>query len=397
MNTRRIQLVDALRGFALFGILVVNIPYFATAYYAGSGLADPHAISWLDDAASWIMVVVFESKFYVLFSLLFGYSFVLQMQSAERDGKRFGPRMLRRLLGLFVLGALHAVFLWFGDILMLYACVGLILFFCRNASPKNALIAAGLIVAGYTVLLAWIALVMQFADDSFFQFDRGEEIAYANQVTTAYRGSFGDVMVQRLEDLVYAVPWTYLGQGPIVLAMFLTGLAAAKVDLFGAPATRRQFFKLLFWIGLPVGLAGGAVWAYGVFEIGLDEQLGWLALAIATPSALLLMGAYVSVFALGSTTGLGRTVIGALAPVGRMALTNYLLQSVVLGLIFYGYGFGLFGKVGPFETLLIAIGVFAVQVAFSHLWMGRFRYGPVEWMLRAFTYLELPGRTASAK
>lgn len=204
-------------------------------------------------------------------------------------------------------------------------------------------------------------------------------------------------MGQRREDLAYSVPWTFMVQGPVVLAIFLIGFAAAKAEVFSNIAAHRPLFKLLLAIGLPVGLVGGALWAYAVTELGFSEPLGYLAMAVAAPSALLLMGAYVSMFALGSNTGVGRAVISALAPVGKMALTNYLLQSVVLGLIFYGYGFGLFGKVGPFETLLIAIGVFAVQVAFSHLWVRRFRYGPVEWFLRAFTYWEWPKRAASAQ
>lgn len=132
----RLAQVDALRGFALLGILVVNIGYMASTYH-GSGLEDPGFASPLDGAVRWFVTVFFEAKFFLLFSFLFGYSFTLQLDSAERSGARFAPRFLRRLAGLFVLGALHAVLLFPGDILTMYAVLGLILLAARRPGPAR--------------------------------------------------------------------------------------------------------------------------------------------------------------------------------------------------------------------------------------------------------------------
>ena len=151
----RLQQVDALRGFALFGILVVNIGVFASPYY-GSGVVDPAFGRPLDLAASWVFGLLFETKFYLLFSFLFGYSFTLQMAAAERGQAAFLPRFLRRLAGLAALGAAHAVLFYHGDILLTYAILGLLLLCCRNLEPARALRLAlwliGLASAAWAVL-----------------------------------------------------------------------------------------------------------------------------------------------------------------------------------------------------------------------------------------------------
>lgn len=386
---KRIELVDALRGFALFGILFVNIVYFATAYTPDIGLANPQSTSWLDTATLWVSTTLFETKFYLLFSLLFGYSFVLQMQSAERQGKSFKPRVLRRMIGLLVLGCLHAVFLWEGDILTAYALLGALLICFRNVRARSAAKAAVIIVG--VVGIGWILLaLLASTDPSALEIDIDEETTTAIEKTAAMRGSFGDVIDHRLGELGSFVWAVLLIQAPIVFAMFLAGLAAAKAGVFESVDRYRSGFRRMLILGLPVGLLGGLALTWTLFGPGVESAWVIAGFGITVLTGPFLTGAYVSIFALGAAHELGRKVIALLAPVGRMALSNYILQSVLMGLVFYGYGLGQFGRLSPFEVLLVAIAIYALLLGFSHLWMQRFKYGPLEWLLRAFTYWERP-------
>lgn len=386
---QRIELVDGLRGFALFGILVVNITYFASAYAPDSGLDNAQATSWADSATTWVIAAFFETKFYLLFSLLFGYSFVLQMQAAERQGKRFNPRMTRRLIGLFVIGSLHAVFLWHGEILTLYALLGALLLCFRKARPRSAVKAALIILL--VVASGWFLIaLLASTDPSALELDLDEERTYAVETTAAMRGSFGDVLSHRVSELAEFLAVIVFIQGPIAFAMFLVGLAAAKTRVFESVDRYKRGFKRLLAIGLPIGLLGGIAFAWTILAAGIESPWLFVGGGITTLTGPLLMGAYVSIFALGSARQLGRNVIAVLAPMGRMALSNYILQSVLMGLVFFGYGLGQFGRLAPFEVLLVAIAIYALLLAFSHLWMRRFRYGPLEWFLRAFTNWERP-------
>ena len=220
----RLQQVDALRGFALFGILVVNIGVFASPYY-GSGVVDPAFGRPLDLAASWVFGLLFETKFYLLFSFLFGYSFTLQMAAAERGQAAFLPRF-RRLAGLAALGAAHAVLFYHGDILLTYAILGLLLLCCRNLEPARALRLAlwliGLASAAWAVLAG-----LSLLDPP------GPEVAQARadvlSALQAYRGTVGSVIGQHAKELIEYV-WVVLllVQGPYAFAMFLVGYALGR-------------------------------------------------------------------------------------------------------------------------------------------------------------------------
>lgn len=384
---RRIEIVDGLRGFALFGILVVNITYFATAFTYDRGIDDPAIGSTRDELARMIVTVLFETKFYLLFSFLFGYSFTLQMESAARQGASFAPRMLRRLGGIFVIGAIHATLLWHGDILTTYALTGLVLLSMRNLKPRTALRAAVAIFATIAVLLALGGLALSSSPPAEFDFDAARAEAVA--ATEAYRGSFADVLEQRFEELPWFIGFILAFQAPTALAAFLVGLAAGKRRLMAKPeAFRDLFHRLLNW-GAPIGLAGAVVFAMTTDDI-TDESASLLGTAVDVVTAPLLTASYVSAFILLTLTARGSKVSGALAPMGRMALSNYLLQSLVCGFIFFGYGFGFIGRLGPFSVLLVACAIFLAQIPLSAWWMTHHQYGPVEWLLRALTNWSIP-------
>ena len=383
--TDRQHMVDALRGFALLGILVVNIASFASTYYA-QGVPDPLGLSLADRIASFVRAFWFETKFYLLFSFLFGYSFTLQMRAAERDGKPFVPRMARRLLGLWVLGVAHAVLLYYGDILMAYAVLGAVLLMLRRRG--DVLLACAAVGLVLLTSLAWAAIGSMYTQ---MDMQMGVQAAYglATAALAAYRDSPSAVVVQHLRDLSQTWWVTVLVQAPEALAMFFLGFIAGRRGLLAhVEAHRRLLWRVLWW-GLAIGLPGALAYALPTLHLnGAVRELQDLSITLLT--APFLSAAYAAGMLLVFQTRSGRVMARALAPAGRMALTNYLLQSLVCAWIFLAYGLRLIGILGPLATFGVALAIFAGNLLLSAWWMGRFAYGPVEWLLRAFTYLRLP-------
>jgi uncharacterized protein len=366
--TARLVHLDALRGAALFGILVVNIAFFASGYPFHL-VDDPAFDGPVDHAVDWVIRLLFEMKAYLLFSFLFGYSFTLQLDAAARTGADFRARTVRRAAGLFVLGGLHAVLLFHGDILSTYAVLSLVLLAAHRIRPRTALIVAGVIVG--VIAFAIGAAAVAGAGLS----DPGAHAAGA--ASTAALAN-GDLIGEHLRSLP-AMFGALAVQGPLALSAFFVGLAAGRRKLFADPPA--HLLRRAQLIGFPVGLAGAVVFAAG----GGTANLGGLAVSIAT--APFLVAAYV-----GTVLRVYPRFVGVLAPAGRMALTNYLGQSLLAVLVFTGAGLGLAGEAGPAAVFLVAVAIFALQVWFSAWWLARHRYGPVEWLLRAVTNAELPGR-----
>lgn len=383
----RLHHVDALRGFALFGILIVNIGVFSSPFY-GAGMADPNYSSALDVAVRWLIACLFETKFYLLFSFLFGYSFTLQMSAAERGQAAFGPRFLRRLAGLAVLGLMHAVLFYQGDILLTYALLGLGLLACRTLAPRHALRAAlWLIVVASLVwaLLGLLSYLDPVPADYMAQYQ-----AEALASIEAYRGTIGTTIDQHIHELTTSVWFMVLFvQGPFVFAMFLAGYALGRRRVLDDPWRQPRVLWLLCALGLLPGLAGSALYATSSLpSAGVAWELPGLAADLLT--APLLSMTYAAAFLLAiRTRALSR--LGAwLAPAGRMALSNYLMQSVICAFLFTGWGLRLFASVSPLTSVGIAVAIFGLQLPWSAWWLRRHAYGPVEWVLRALTLWALP-------
>ena len=370
----RINVVDALRGTALLLILLVNVAFFASGF--AFHLVDDPAHGALDRLVAGAVELLFAMKAYLLFSFLFGYSFTLQLDSAARRGAAFGQSYLRRLSGLFLLGALHAVLLFHGDILTTYALLGLVLLAVRRIEPRTALLAAAAIV-GVVAFVMGLAAVSGAA----LVPDEAAALAAGARSTEALRGGFGDVVLEHLRSLP-AMLGGLAVQAPLAFAGFLVGLAAGKHRMLAAVHSHQDLLRRCEQVGYPIGLAGATLFAVG----GGTANLTGLMVSIVT--APFLAAAYAATL-LRLFTRRPR-VADALAPAGRMALTNYLGQSLVCLLVFTGVGLGLVGRTSPAQTLLIALAIFVLQVAASWWWMRRFRYGPAEWALRAWTHRTRP-------
>jgi uncharacterized protein len=381
----RQQMVDALRGFALLGILVVNIASFASTYY-GLGVPDPLAVSLAERCASFVRAFLFETKFYLLFSFLFGYSFTLQMRAAERGGKPFVPRMARRLVGLWVIGVLHAVLLYYGDILTTYAVLGAVLLLLRRRA--DVFMACAAVALVLLVSLAWAGVGHMYSQ---VDMQMATQAAYAEAAAAqaAYRATPALVVLQHLRDLSQVWWVTALVQAPEALAMFFAGFIAGRRGLLAHPQAHRKLLRRVVGWGLAIGLPGAL--AYALPALRLNDAVRELSgLAVTLLTAPFLAAAYAAGMLLVFQAGPGRVLAQWLAPAGRMALSNYLLQSLVCAWIFLAYGLRWVGTVGPLASFAIALAIFAGNLALSRWWMHRFTYGPAEWLLRAFTNLELP-------
>ncbi|WP_446045444.1 DUF418 domain-containing protein [Streptomyces olivaceus] len=355
-------------------------------------MAGPHVgpggqpvASAADEAMEWLVTALVSTKFYLLFSFLFGYSFTLQRTSAERTGAPFALRHLRRATCLFLLGLAHGVLLFHGDILMLYALLSLVLFGVRDTGSRRLLRgAAWLVVAAAAFLLVWGLATAAYTEPV----GSPDATAWENEWMTAYRGEPGAIVEANLRSLRDSLGWNIV-YGADVLAGFLAGLALGRRRLLAETGRRRACMVRIVVCGLPVGLAGSIFMA--VCRNGpLDSRWYDVGSAAGILTAPALTAAYACGVLLLLRTGPGRRAGDVLAAAGRMALTNYLGQSLVMALVFTGYGAAWYGRSGYAAVLGGCLVLYAAQLAFSVWLMGRVRYGPAEWLLRAATLARRP-------
>jgi uncharacterized protein len=395
----RIQILDILRGFALFGILIVNMEIFS---HPVQRILLPLAAATtpIDRAATFLVRFLAEGKFYSLFSFLFGLGFYLLIDRLKQKGLPVGRVYLRRLLALLAFGVAHAVLLWVGDILTLYAVLGLLLLLFRRARPRPLLIWAAVLALVMTILFAisvvLIELGRQEGPEVSAEIDASLNIGVeaargdAERAMQGYRQrSYLAVTAQRWYDWTSFMLSGNLALAPNVLAMFLVGLYFGKRRLLAEVDSHLPFFRRLLLWGLVIGLPCNLLYAAISLDVARSVPspqvlLGMAGQAIGAPFLAL---AYASALVLLSRAPATARLVARLAPVGRMALSNYLTQSLVCSTIFYGYGGGLFGKVGTAAGLLLAVLIYALQIPLSAWWLGRFRFGPAEWLWRTLTYL----------
>lgn len=381
----RVREVDVLRGFALLGIFLVNVGMMAGPQVGSGGEL---AVSRVDEVTGWLVTALLGTKFYLLFSFLFGYSFTLQRAAADRARTAFAPRHLRRLVCLFLMGLAHGVLLFPGDVLMTYAVLGLLLFAVRDIAPRTALRAAACLVAGVAAcLLAWGLLTVAFAQPV----PEPEIAVRAHEAVTAHRGGPGSVVAANLRSLRDTLGWNIL-YGADMLAAFLVGLAAGRRGLLADPGRRQHVrMKRVVAHGMPVGLAGSVFMAL-CHNGPLDARWYDIGSAVGILTAPALTASYACGLLLLVNGPRGDRWGAVLAPAGRLALTNYLTQSLVMALVLTGYGLAWYGRFGTTALLAGALLLYGVQLAVSAVLVRRFRYGPAEWLLRAATLARRPGR-----
>lgn len=391
----RLHVLDVLRGFALLGILLANVLVFSGLFFvAFVSTTDPTP---LDEAVSFAIEALVHGKFYSLFSLLFGIGFSLFLSRAETKDTAPRPLFRRRLWLLLGIGLLHATLLWSGDILTIYALVGFALlpFYGRSSQTLLAW-AAGLLALPIAVYALMWGLGMS---DPLAPPPAGPGGAAPGPaggfdpigfMIAGFRGGYFDVLQANLIQL--AGRWVDLlttVRLPKVLGMFVLGLWVGQRgvarELDGHAGLLRRVAAWGFGLGLPLNVA--RAWLVADTAPYLPGSgLGMVEVVTEAVGVPLLALGYAAGIALLMRLAPASRALMAFAPVGRMALTNYLLQTVVCMFVFYGIGLGLYGKVSTAEAAGIALLVFAVQVPLSRWWLGHYRFGPAEWAWRRMTY-----------
>lgn len=387
--------LDVLRGFALFGILLVNFEWFTRALpEIMLGLDPTH--TGLDRAVDLAIATLATGKFYAIFSMLFGAGFALMLDRAVTRGAPFWGTYLRRLAMLAVFGALHVTLVWAGDILLTYAIVGLVMVLLFRRTPTTRLWKWALVLIVTPMLLGalgGLAVGLARMDPNAAaaiaaEMAKGQAELEATIVASAEAyaaGGFAEVTAQRWKDWAFSAS-QFLFWVPPILGYFLLGRWLLLTGRLTDAGAHSGWYVRMRWLGIGLGLplcAAGVTLMLGE-NVMLPTPRTSAALALSTVGALLLSLGWLSLVVPAART------LEWLAPAGRMALTNYLVQSLVWTLVFYGYGLGLWEQVPRWAHPLLVIGFFALQVLASRWWLARFRFGPAEWLWRAATYGRWP-------
>jgi len=389
----RISSLDILRGIALFGILTINIASFTP----GGPPGFTHSPNSVDNWITTFLLLFVESKFFTLFSFLFGLGFSIQLIRAKQRGDGFALRFSRRLGALFIFGLLHIVLLWDGDILVVYAIVGFILLLFRNCKEKTLLKWTGmlLLIPNVIVIIGFSSIeilrsMSQYANQ-FQQFDISFVNAFKNGQQDTYQilssGSFAELISSRVTGYIEVFP-LLLSRVPTILAMFLLGFYVGKKDILRNISRYQSLLKRLSRWGIGIGLTTNIIII--ILTKVLPPIPGVVILLLnQTLTGPILSLSFSAVIVLGLQNNKVKYLLSPFSNIGRIALTNYILQSVLYSFIFYSYGLGLSGEIGTWQALIVAIIFFVLQICLSNIWLKHFRFGPLEWIWKSISYWKM--------
>lgn len=384
----RIAVLDVLRGLALYGVLLAN----TVVWFSGRAFMPRGPLflktSTVDQVFMILFGVLVDGKAMTLLTFLFGLGFSLQLQRAEAAGRTAVVTHLRRMAALTLIGVCHVLLLWWGDILWGYAIAGVGLLLFRRMKGRKVLLWA-LALALLPQLLAPIPVITKFLAPIMPR--PADRAVFNAEVLAAITGHDRRLLtIMQVKQAFYHVGSFWLPYFPGLVGRFLFGYFAGANKLFEQTAQRLPFFRKLAAWGIGLGLLGSAVSAVRrvLFRrnILLPESVS---LVLAIPSdlgALLLTYGYAAAVVLLMHRPTARRLLQLIAPVGQMALTTYLMQSLLCTFLFYGWGLGLISRVQGAPVLPLTLAVFALQVLFARAWLLRFRFGPMEWLWRSLTY-----------
>ena len=387
----RIAELDVLRGIALFGVLTMNFVFFASEGQLATeaqlkALPTAHLDWWAYNAVR----LFIGDKANTVFATLFGLGFYLQMKRGEgRPG--FERRYVRRLFWLLMFGVFNTFFLWFGDILNLYAVAGFALLAMRRWRTRT-LVIFGSIAALYSHnLQEWLFGLIDFHPIPDWLY---KDAAVLERQSVAVNGDYGSIVT-----LFAQWTWVEWIAGGMMAAWlvyaigrFALGAAIGRSGILDDIPRFVPLLRRIAWAALPTGIVAGLAIRLVLDDIVVlpGDLKTWKAIAqsLRSPAALLLAAGYCAGIVVALQKGWGKQLFGVFASVGRMALTNYLAQGLIYAFILFGVGpgLGLAGRIGSAAVVVICIAFFAFQTAFSHWWLARYRFGPMEWLWRTLTY-----------
>jgi uncharacterized protein len=381
----RIQSLDVLRGFAVGGILFANILWLS-GYLLASRASQTNLLlnHPLDEFFLFFTRLFVHGKFYAVFSFLFGLGFSVQLLRAQAKQKPgFIAQYARRLGILFVIGWAHAWFLWWGDILRFYACLGAVLLLLRNKSDR-VLLATALFALIAPVLLAifYQLGLPQLSDAWQVRYSKSQSLA------TLAHGGWESFFALNWQGIQHHLLSNIENARVLkIFGLFVLGFYAGRRQIFHNIQGHRQFFRtVLIWGGALGGVAS-LIRVAQIYDVFPDFKSDTLEECLYLLSVYPLAFAYISGITLACQAKSARRFLRALTPVGQMALSNYLLQTLASALVFYWWGFGLAGALPLRYCYALAVLIFIAQIGLSHSWLKHFNYGPIEWIWRIGTRL----------
>lgn len=370
---------DVLRGFALLGILVVNIQFMGLS--SANGARGEWTYGLANGSATFIIASIFAGKFYLLFSFLFGYSsnYIIRGERANRT------RWIKRCFVLIALGALHFTFLWHGDIIFIYGIFGLLLTFFFFRTDKTLRIWTRVIfILSVTIVLLVGALV--YISERYFPQESFQSPTETKLDEILLNGTFLDAIPARLELWVYGISTGVFLQGGLAFAAFLLGLRLARIQFLSSPIDTQKNSKLMkigFLLGAPIQIIAAIILVQNEQSLKPSEAIYLLALFSSFIAAPLLSMFYIGV--IRRLVEEKPRILSWLIPAGKMSLTIYILQSVVTSMIFGPWGFGLFQDLQTWQVLLLAFTIWALLVYFATKWLKRYKQGPLEQFVNILT------------
>lgn len=420
-ESERVEVVDVLRGVAVLGILAMNIVSFALPGDCYIDPMSPAAAAYAGEFRGWNLVVwwvqflFFEQKMMGIFSMLFGAGLVLMSDRASAGLGLTGTAGVyyRRLGWLLVIGMAHAYGLWYGDILVSYALCGAMLYPARRFKTRVLLVVACILMLGGVAVNFGIGSGMQHLKDQAQPvrelIERGEEPSAEQQELLERWNDLADGLEPSKEKVELEVQWHRAGYMEIlhhnaresvfmqtyllftfsvwkVSGMMLLGMALARSGVTSALRSIRFYVWMAcagYGLGLPLVFCGGMSLIENQFDMVYSIRLGWQYNYLGSIGVAL---GHVAAIMLVWRAGVLRWLTRPLAAVGRMALSNYLMHTLVCTFLFYGWGLGMFGTMERSTLMLVVLGIWVVQLAISPVWLSLYRFGPAEWMWRSLTY-----------
>ncbi len=392
---QRILLIDALRGFALLGIILTHI----SGWFYGGTLSTEVLEKYQSDFAS-NMVFYFDTffvarKFYAIFSFLFGVGFALQFVHKKDSDVYFIPRFMWRLVILLCIGFVHHIH-WKGDILAIYAILGFFMMLFRNASDKVLWIAILFFILNVPVLLREIVIFNRTPVNSMVALKQKVKSHNSDDLTQSYntlkKGTYTEVIIQNFKSLkLTAYYQLYSGRIFITFGFFLLGLWVGKKKVFEHLKENKSLIRNIMWVSITINLFLLSIIAIVNAPEVVHKMPSWFVIVekfMFSYQALSMTIFYITACSLWLEKTYMDIVLVNLSAIGKTSLTNYLLQSTFGILLFYGIGFGLAGECSPAWCYVIGIGIFLIQIICSRLWLSRFKYGPAEWLWRSGTYFK---------
>ncbi len=390
-NLERFLSLDLIRGIAVLGILVMNIATFAhiNAFYMNPFAAGDTSSA---NTTTWLVTHFFaDQKFYTLFSILFGAGIMLMAQRASNKGVSPTPIHMKRMGWLLLFGLIHGFFIWYGDILATYALMGFWVFFLAlNTTAKTKLFIASALMGFFFVVMAGLYFLFQWVPAS--EMEEMNQMFYPTRAlieeeVTAYQGGYLENLTHRAKFYGMALINMLFLVGPLRIGgAMLLGMALYQQRILTAERSKAFYIKFaltMFLIG-----AGLQAWDYWLLNDNNYDFKGlWLSFGVANSVAAVFIAlGYIGLFCLWAKSNILVWLRRKFEAVGKMAFTNYIMQSIVLTTIFYGFGFGYFAELERYELYYIVVALYLIQLIGSELWLKKFYFGPLEWVWRSLTY-----------